>query len=49
MLLSSEELYCSEEDTGEGVKPSEIKPFFSCNVQSDFQTHLEMQIGGIFV
>ena len=48
MLLSSEELYSNELDTGEGVKPSEIKPLFPYNMQSGFQTHLEMQIGGIF-
>lgn len=33
MLLSSEELYSSEWDTGEGVKPSEIKHPFSCTMQ----------------
>jgi len=30
------------------VKPSEIKRLFCYSVQSGFQTHLEMKIGGIF-
>lgn len=42
MLLSSEELYSSEWDTGEGVKLSEIKSLFSYSMQLGFQTHLEM-------
>lgn len=39
----------SERDTAEGVMLPEIKPLFSCNGQSVFQTHLEIQIGAIFV
>lgn len=48
MLLSSEDLYSIKWHSGEEVKPSQIKSLFSYNMQSGFQTHLDMQIDGYF-